>query len=217
MPDADKIGTFSRRWSRVYRKVSEGYFDNDLLAEDAMSALMKDIKNYGDAPIRFLKQASTRLENIQANPLFRPIHSWKDEDHFIRSLASSYMQLNKANQRAINLAISAFKGALHKLRNGETLIENLQEMLCHDYIRRIYDSNFIERIPFAENYNLEQNQEKVNQKISELDDLVEDKITDLAERISQKGNTGNIRKAHRSLPRRPITLEDDVFDIGSGI
>ncbi len=86
MPDADKIGTFSRRWSRVYREASEGYFDNDLLAEDAMSALIKDIKNYGDAPIRFLKQASTRLENIQANPLFRQIHSWKDEDLFIRRL-----------------------------------------------------------------------------------------------------------------------------------
>ncbi len=217
MPDADKIGTFSRRWSKIYRKISEGHFSTNSLAEDAMNSLLKDVKDYGDGPIRFLKQGATRLENIQKNPLFRPVHNWKDEDHFIRSLASSYLQFDKVNQRAINIAISTFKGAIHKLRNGEAIIEDLQEVLCRDYIRRIYDSNFTERLPFAKSYDQEQDHEKINQIISKIDGLVEEQIAYFARKISQKGNTKGLRKSHPKHSRKPVTIEDDVFSIGRGI
>ncbi len=96
-------------------------------------------------------------------------------------------------------------------------VGNLGETIAFLYIRRVYDSNLIERIPFAEDYDLEQMQEKANQRISELNELIEGKITDFARRISQKGNVKNIRKVRRNLPRKPITLEGDVFNIGSEI
>ncbi len=216
MPDSDKIGKLSRRWSKMYKKVCEGHFDSAELANDAMSPLVKDIKDYGDAPIRFLKQASVRLEGIQNNPLFRSVHNWNDEDDFIRKLASTYMQKGRANQRGINIAILVFKGLIHKLRNNEVITENFYEVLCHNYIRRIYDSNFSERIPVAgENYtNLA---EDVDRKLSEISNFVDKNISSLAYRIAQKGNVRRLSSITRRLPRKTITLEEDVFKIGRSI
>src|SRR5258706_3989152 len=110
MPDADKIGKLSRRWSNIYRKACEGYFDSVSLANDAMNPLQKDLENYGNFPIRLLKEASNRLETIRNNPLFLPVSNWNEEDRFIRDLASTYMQKRQSNQRGINIAISAYKG-----------------------------------------------------------------------------------------------------------
>jgi len=217
MPDADKVGNLSRRWSKMYRKVCEGHFNNASLAVDAMRSLVKDIGDYGDPPIRLLKEAAIRLEGIRNTPLFRSVYNWNDEDHFIRELASNYMQRYRANQRGINIAISVYKGLVSKLRNGEGMAGNSEEALCRNYIRQIYDSNFAERIPLISNNDTDLDWNVIGQRLNEISNLVNENITSLASRIAQKGNVRRIRPISRYLPRRPITIEDDISNIGSSI
>jgi hypothetical protein len=217
MPDADKIGTLSRRWSKMYRKVCEGYFSNEQLADDAMRSLVKDIGDYGDHPIRLLKEAAIRLEGIRNTPLFRSFYNWNDEDRFIRELASSYMQRHRANHRGIDIAISVYKGLINKLRNGESVAGNSEEALCRNYIRRIYDSNFAERIPLISNSDIDLDWNLIGQRLNEITHLVNENIASLAPRIAQKGNVKRIKPVSRQRPRKPITLEDDISQIGSSL
>jgi len=217
MPDADKIGNLARRWSKMYRKVCEGYFSNEVLADDAMRSLVKDIGDYADHPVRLLKEAAIRLDGIRYTPLFRSVYNWNDEDHFIRDLASSYMQRYRASQRGINIAISVYKGLVNRLRNGEGVFGNSDEILCRNYIRQIYDSNFAERIPLIGNDNTDLDWNLISQKLNEISNLVNENIVPLAARIAQKGNVRRIRPTSRQRPRKPITLEDDISEIGSNL
>jgi len=217
MPDADKIGTLSRRWSKMYRKVCEGYFSSEQLADDAMRSLVKDIGDYGDHPIRLLKEAAIRLDGIRNTPLFRSFYNWNDEDHFIRGLASSYMQRYRANQRGINIAISVYKGLVNKLRNSERVAGSSEEALCRNYVRQIYDSNFAERIPLISNSDANIDWNLIGQRLNEISNHVNENIASLAPRIAQKGNVKRIRLVSRQRTRKPITLEDDISQIGSGL
>ncbi|NOH01692.1 MAG: hypothetical protein HND47_06905 [Chloroflexi bacterium] len=217
MPDADKVRNLSHRWSKMYKKICEGHFNNATLAEDAMRALAKDVGDYRDPPIRLLKEAAIRLEGIRNGPLFRPVYNWSDEDNFIRKLASSYIQNYRANQRGINLAISVYKRLISKLRNGEAIAGNFKEVLCREYIREIYDSNFTERIPLVSNNDIDPDWNSISQRLNEINSLVDRKIGSLASRIAQKGNVRRIRFNSRRLPQRPITIEDDISSIGNRI
>lgn len=213
MPDADKIGKLSRRWSKMYRKICEGHFDNTSLANDAMNPLMKDIEGYGNYPIRLLKEVSIRLDDIRNNPLFLPTRNWNDEDHFIRNLGFTYMHKYRSNQRGMNIAIAAYKDVVHNFRNEGDVSGNSYEVLIRRYIRRIYDSNFAELVPFAGKNHIDVDWD-INQRLNEIDNFVDKNIDSLASQIVRKGKIGRLRQP-RSTPQRTVTIEDDVFALGN--
>jgi hypothetical protein len=215
MPDADKVGKFSRRWSKMYTKLCEGHFDNESLANDAIVALRKDIEDYENHPVRFLKDASDHLEDVLKNPLFLPIHDWSDEDRFIRSLKFSYMQKYRPNQRGVDLAISSYKAVVHILRNGGNINGNLNELLIRGYIRHIYDSNFTDLVPLTLQSQMNADWAGVSYRLNEIDAFINKHIDNLSSQIAQKGNIKRLKLPPRSFFQKVISLTDDVFSLGN--
>jgi hypothetical protein len=214
MPDADKIGKLSRRWSKMFLKVCEGHFDSSSLANDAMDPLRKDIEDYGNLPVRFLKEASNRLEGIRNNPLFLPVYDWSDEDRFIRDLKFAYMQKNRANQRGINFAISAYKFLIHKFRNGENIQGDLDEVLIRSYVHQIYNGNFDDLAHLTLENHMDLNQDEINQRLNEMSNFVEEEIDFLASQITRKGSVKRLRSSSR-IRSKAISIADDVFSLGN--
>jgi hypothetical protein len=214
MPDADKIGKLSRQWLKVYKEVCEGYFDSISLAKDAIVPLRKDIEEYGNPPVHFLKEASNRLESIRNNPLFLPVHDWSEEDRFIDDLKLAYMQKShRPHQRGINMAISAYKDIEYKLRNGENIHGNLEEALLRGYLHRIYDSNFVDLASLmAESYM--DIGDVIKQRLNEMSIFVEQDIEFFALQIAKRGNVKGLRTVSQSTSRKTISIEDDVFSLG---
>ena len=181
-----------------------------------MNPLRKDIEDYVKILFRFLKQASTRLEGIRNNPLFLPSYSWNDEDRYIRDLASTYMQKYRPNQRGINIAISAYKDLTHKLRNVEYISGNLDEVLIRGYVRRIYDSNFTDKVPFVVKNQADMDWDVISQRLNEMGNFVDENIDFLASQIARKGKMGRSLRS-RSVSKKAITIDDNVFDLGNNI
>ena len=215
MSDADKIGKLSRRWSKMYMKVCEGHFDSASLANDAIDPLRKDIEDYGNLPVRLLKEASNRLEGIRNTPLFHYVHDWSDEDFFIRELKFTYMQKNRVNQRGINFAISAYKDLIHKFRNGEYVQGDLGEALIRDYVYQIYHGNFVDLAHLALENHTDLNQDEVNHRLNEMSIFVEEEIDFLASQITRKGSVKRLRSNSRSTRPKAISIKDDVFSLGN--
>jgi len=214
MPDADKFGKLSRRWSRMAKKVYEGHFDSASLADDAMNPLRKDIENYGPAVLSFLKEASFQLKDLQRNPLFLRNHDWNEEDRFIHNLASSYNWRYRPNIQGMNIAISAYKSLVCSFRNGEFIVKDLHEALLHYFVREIYDSNFAAKvILFAEN-NPDMDLNAINQKLNEMSIFIDDNINAIVSQIVRKGRMGRARRIH-SVPPKAISINDDVLSLGS--
>lgn len=215
MPDADKFKNLSSRWSKMYRKVCEGHFDSASLANDAMDTLRKDIKDYGNLPVRLLKEASNRLEGIRNTPLFLAMHNWSDEDRFIRELNFAYMQKSRINQRGINFAISAYKELIHKFRNGEYIQGNLDDVLIRAYAQQIYEGNFVDPAHLMLENDIDVNQDETNQRLNEMSMLVDEGIDFLASQINKKGNVKNLRSSSRPNHSKVVSIMDDVFSLGN--
>lgn len=215
MPDADKFKNLSSRWSKMYRKVCEGYFDSASLASDAMDILRKDIKDYGNLPVRLLKEASNRLEGIRNTPLFLSMHNWSDEDRFIRELKFAYMQKSRINQRGINFAISAYKELIHKFRNGEYIQGDLDELLIRAYAQQIYNGNFVDPAHILLENHIDINQDEINHRLNEMSMFLEEGIDFLASQINKKGNVKNLRSSSRSNRSKLVSIMDDVFSVGN--
>ena len=215
MPDADNIGRFSRRWSRMYTKLYEGHFAVESLADDAEMSLRMDIKDYGNDPIRFLKEASGRLERIRNNPLFLPLYDWGDEDRFIRELRFSYVQRYRPRQRGIDLAISAYKDLVHTFRNGDSVGGNLDEELIRNYIRNIYDSSFTDLIPLANASQISADRPEIIHRLNEMRAYVNEHINTLAAQIAKRGTVNRLKLRPRSVLQRIVSLTDDVFSLGN--
>lgn len=215
MPDADRIGKLSRRWSKVYKEVCEGHFDSASLADAAMDPLRKDIEDYGDFPVHFLKDASNRLEELRNNPLFLPVHDWSEEDRFIRDLKFSYMQKSRFNQRGIDLAISAYKEVVYNFRNGQIVDGNLNEVLICKYIRRIYDGNFTDLVPRMLGNQVNPDWEGISDRLHEMDVLINEKIDSIAPQIARKDSVKRLRIRSRSIFQKIISITDDVFSLGN--
>lgn len=217
MPDADKIGRFSRRWAKMYTKLCEGHFGNESLANDAIVSLRKDIEDYENHPIRFLIEASDHLDGIVNNPLFLPIHNWGDEDRFIRDLQFSYRQKYRPNQRALDLAVSAYKDVVHVLRNGGDISGNLDDVCIRSYIRNIYDSNFAELVPLTLQSQMNVDWAEINNRLNGMDVFINEHIDNLSSQIVKRKSVKRLKLPSRSLFQKIISLTDDVFSLGNKI
>ena len=217
MPDADKIGKFSRRWSKMYTKLCEGHFDNESLANDAIVSLRKDIEDYENHPIRFLMEASDHLEGILNNPLFLPVHDWGDEDRFIRGLKFSYMQNYRPNQRALDLAVLAYKDVVHELRNGGDISGNLDDVFIQGYIRNIYDSNFADLVPLTLQSQMNVDWAEANNRLNGMDVFINEHIDNLSSQIIKRKSVKRLKLPSRSFFQKIISLTDDVFSLGNKV
>ena len=110
--------------------------------------------------------------------------------------------------------ISASKGLIHKLRNGELVAGNLKEALFSDYFRGIYDSNFTEKVILTIDNREDIDRGLIIQKLNEVGICVNERINDLASQVAKKGRLVRSRR-NRSKPKKAITIEDNVFDLGN--
>jgi hypothetical protein len=215
MPDADRFGKVSRRWSRMAQKVSEGHFDNASLANDAMKPLRKEIEQYGRSMYSLLKNAATYLKTIQKSPLFLVNHDWNEEEVFIRDLCNTYTKRYQLNQRAKNLAILAYQDLVHALRTGEFVEGNLYEVLLHTYIRRIYDSNFAVPLILTVEAKPDIDSNAIGQRLHGMDMFINENIDELVAHIARIGRMGRSKGIH-SITSKAISINDDIFSLGSG-
>ncbi len=149
MPDSDRVhAALPYRYQKTYKQLCEGYGSGEELARNVLKPLKKDIQDYGDGPIKLIKQMGERLEQIaSAPPILKSSTNWDAESKNIERLA----QKTYGDPRGVALAVQSCEEVLQAVQLGE-VNQNCAHQIAHRYVQNIYDANFVERIPMKKDH-----------------------------------------------------------------
>jgi|GEM_PF-6425384 len=210
MSDGDRIQGIPRRWSSLYRKMSEGYVSDLSLADSVTMSLKKDIQGYGNPAIYLLKEATIHLDSV-LNDLSSSV-SWIAESNFVSDLGKEYNYRYPEHKYGIEMVLRACNAYLHKFRNGQSVIGSLDLMMAEQYVREIYNKNFVGKVdttPDADRYI-------VREKIDDIQKLVENGIVSLATQIVEKEDVEKL-KVRRQAPKEHITHESLLLEVQDAV
>jgi hypothetical protein len=72
MPDGDKVHVkLAPRYQKVYMQLCEGHSGDAELAHEVLRPLKRDLRDYGDEPLKLLQQVTTELNQIPDEPLLK--------------------------------------------------------------------------------------------------------------------------------------------------
>ena len=146
MPDGDIIHpTLSPRYYGLYEQVCEGHSDEDALTREALKCLKKDLKDFGDGPIRLIEQEATIFEHIATQLQQGKDVDWAQERRKIKGLA----QGADGEKRALAYVIKACEQQLRDLqieqhygiRSSHFLLD-----ITRRYLLNIYDAHFAGKV-----------------------------------------------------------------------
>src|SRR5713101_5546405 len=146
MPDGDIIHpALSPRYYSLYEQVSEGHYDEDALAREALRCLKKDVKDFGDGPIRLIEQEVTVFENIATQMQQAEGVDWAQERRKIKELA----QYADGEKRALAHVVKACEQQLRDLQVEQHYSLRPPDFLLsitRRYLLSMYDANFAGKV-----------------------------------------------------------------------
>lgn len=200
MPDGDKIHAhLPQRYQKVYQQICEGYLSDEELSHEVSRPLIKDIQQYGDAPIKFIKEVSARLEQVPTGPLFEKSDFWSQMSQEMDIIAQQ--QAYGYNHRGFELALNSCKEKLLDLRDGKHS-RNLNQEMIQNYVRNLYNANFEECVPLSQQHYGNASQATINKRLANIQPHLEERFATISRRLAQKGTASSLNPSslHRGKP-----------------
>ncbi|MGD1703566.1 hypothetical protein [Dapis sp. BLCC M229] len=195
MADGDIIhGELSGPYRKPYKWLCEGKADNNECARVLMSAILRDLKNKGVAPVRLAKQMAESLKQFINNGCRDWVAMSKKLDWLAQQASCSHYLRE--------LVLRPSKSILHNIRYSKAAIDtrNLSEAITEGYIQEVYKSNFEQRIPDKGADN-----DTVMNRVKALNSEVYPEIKKWAKQANVDGDVSKLR-----LPRRQKVKEIDL-------
>jgi hypothetical protein len=104
MPAGDIVHVrLAPRYQKPYKQICEGRFGDAELAHSVLRPLMRDLKDYGDEPLKLIHQIATVLNQIPDEPLLKQLVDWSEKSQII----DRYAQQIDGRRTAMELAVKA--------------------------------------------------------------------------------------------------------------
>lgn len=209
MPDGVIIypGLAGRYWS-LYDQLKEGVWGEEDLAREAVERIKRDAQSYGSGPIELLKRAAAQFATLSTSLRFGQIIDWSQERRTLEEVAAQITAGGRNKKRAIGIAREACEGHINELRKGPYQAnEDSSQVyleLIRGYLLKIYDANFINRIPLSHPLNGGE-EDLVLSRAQEIRPLVIRDIQYFALQIAQDRPLAALRMPKR--PKRPKGID----------
>jgi len=210
MPDGDRVHDgLARIYQKSYMQICDGQFGSEVLANELVLAVWKDVQKDGDGLLPFFQQTAEQCEEIQSNRLFEDIDWQQEIDRVEERKRRMYL-----DRRLRNLAEEACKEQLRELRTGISSSNFYVDILVK-FMWNVCRANFWERIPLTASPYQGASPEYVYERLEEMRPSINARILQYVDQIE--------RHATFRIPRQPprhaestgdITIETDVFTIG---
>ncbi|MEH2159098.1 hypothetical protein [Nostoc sp.] len=208
MPDGDIFHSgLSGLYQKPYRILCEGKFEGNECGRIITRALLTDIKKKGADPILLAKQMGDILaQGIKDSGN----NQFVDCADLSRKLDRLAQQTNIPN-RTKSLVLDAAKGILHDLRYGQRLDgSKIQELVIERYMRKIYVSNFEERIPLTPKHHANVDQVTLTERINSLQSDIFSQFSQWANKANVHEDVANLKRTRRSQIKE-IDLEENLL------
>ena len=211
MPDADKVHAgLGYRHQKVYKQLCEGVLPPREIAYTELNALRQVLKEYGNAPLSLIQQATVFLGLIPTEPLLRQAVNWGEKRRELENLCQQISQKTRGNKRAMMLAEEACKEQLRRIQQ-DTAPDDLKLESITSYIQKVYEADFEERIPLGRHYN-DADPDLVNARLEEMRPGIEEGIDGFAKQLARHGGVSPLRRPRRT--KQSIGLYDDLLTAG---
>lgn len=217
MPDGVIIHPrLAGRYWPLYAQLLEDVWGEEALAREAVERIKRDVQNYGSGPIELLKQAAAQFAPLSTSRRFGQAIDWSQERRTLEEVAAQITAGSKNKKRAISIAREACEGYITELRkepyqaNGNSLQAYLE--LIRGYLLKIYDANFINRIPLPRHLS-GGDEDLVLSRAQEIRPLVIRDIQYLALQIAQDRPLAALRMPRRSRRPKMIDIHSDLKDL----
>ena len=211
MPDGDRVHEgLAWIYQKPYMQICDGQFGSDVLANDLVLALWKDVRKAGDKLLPFIQQTAEQCDRIQRSQLFETIDWQQEIDRVEERKRHMYV-----DRRMRNLAEDACKEQLQELRMGISS-SNFYVSLLAKYMWNVCRANFWERIPLTPSQYQRVRPEYIYERLEEMRPSINSRILQYAEQIERHGTF--------HIPRQPprhfgevgnVTIDTNVFTIGA--
>ena len=210
MPDGDRVHEgLALIYQKPYMQICDGQYGSDVLANDLVLAVYKNVRKDGDKLLPVIQQTAEQCVRIQSIQLFEAIDWQQEIDHVEERKRSMYV-----DRRMRNLAEDACKEQLQELRIGISS-SNFCVSLLAKYMWNVCRANFWERIPLTPSQYQGVSSEYIYERLEEMRPAIHSRILQYAEQIQRHGTF--------HIPRQPprhfgdsgdVTIDTNVFTIG---
>ena len=210
MPDGDRVHEgLAWIYQKPYMQICDGQFGNEVLANDLVLAVYKDVRKDGDKLIPFFQQTAEQCYRIQSSRLFEAI-DWKQEIARVEKLKRRI----DMNRRMRNLAEDACKEQLQELHIGISSSDFYVSLLTK-YMWNVCRANFWERIPLTPSQYQGVSQEYIYERLEEMRPSINSRILQYAEQIERHGTFHIPQQPPRHFSKAgKVTIDTNVFTIG---
>lgn len=208
MPDGDVFHSgLSGIYQKSYRILCEGKLERNECARITMQAVLKDIKKKGAAPIAIAKDMATLLTQAIEGSGNTQCVDWVALNKKLDRLA----QQAEIPNRTKSLVLDAAKNVLHDFRYGENVdTSRIEELVIERYMRKVYVSNFEERIPLTPNHYAEVDHATVTERVEALQLDIFAQIGKWAKKANDDADVVNLRRTRRSTVKE-IDLDENLL------
>jgi hypothetical protein len=199
MPDGDIIHS-RLRWvyQKPYKWLCEGKADSQECAWVVMKALLKDIKNKGNEPIKLAKSIGSTISQVINDFSKNGVVSWTALSEELNRLA----QQTRVSHYIKELVIHAAKEVIHDLRYQKIVdTNNLSEVVVERYMQQVYKSNFEKCIPLTPKHYAGVDAKTLETRIK----AIKPEISNAISYWANQANTGDEVKKLRRPVRRKVT------------
>ena len=211
MPDGDRVHKgLPWIYQKPYIQICDEQFGNEVLANDLVLAVYKDVRKDGDKLIPFFQQTAEQCDRIQSSRLFEAI-DWPQEIARVEELKRRM----DVNRRMRNLAEDACREQLQELLRMGIPSSNFYVSLLEKYMWNVCRANFWERIPLTPSQYQGVSLESIYERLEEMRPAISSRILQYAEQIERHGTFHIPRQPPRHLGEAGnVTINSNVFTIG---
>ena len=210
MPDGDILhDKLAGKYQGVYKKLCEGHFSLEEIAQDAAEAVQKDIKRGGDRILQMIQTAAAQIDDILLRKWGETIN-WRQEiarlDALERSTYYAPSDLKK-------LAYDACREVLEIVRQGGQPSDCYGALLSA-YQNQVYTANLEERVPLKQTHYNGVSQEFVGEQLEQLRPLVQSSLQPYARSIQKNGT---VHLSRKPASPRGTKKQTSHFDINTDV
>ena len=204
MPDSDKVHSkLPRRYQKVYQQICEGHLGYSDLAAEVGRPLVKDIRDYGNEPIKLLCLIAKHFDQIPPEPLLRLVFDWNSLSQRVDVLSRQ----SKGNKRGRDLVVRCAKQLLREIEH-DLVIDDACLALRERYLESVYKARFLELIPLAQHYD-GANEADIQNRLEGMQPYVENEISAMALQSARMSDVARLRHPPRN--KKSIGLHDDLL------
>jgi hypothetical protein len=206
MPDGDILpGRLWGRYQQSYEAICERKSDHNEIVWNLMKALLPDIKNNYEQPVKYAKHLGEILQAAIENVDNNTSVDWS----YLRKQIESKVRQAQLKHYQEELLLRSVKGIIHDFAHQRRIDTSyLPEAVIERLFQEIYESNFKERILLTLKHSPERDETTV---MKDVEALSSDILTQFDKWAKQAAVDGDVSKLR--VPRRKKAKEADIKEL----